>query len=84
MFVKEDLDEFMQKQKCKVDLVSQETIDKDQAWFWTERWQKKETEAEEDIKKGRVKSFASVEELFDEIEESSETHKDRKVQKKRS
>ena len=65
-------------------LIPQETIDKDQTWFWTERWQKKEAEAEEDIKKGRVKSFDSVEELFDEIEETSETDKDGKVQKKRS
>lgn len=60
-------------------LIPQETIDKDQTWFWTERWQKKEAEAEEDIKKGRVKSFESVEDLFDEIEETSETDKDRKV-----
>ena len=45
-------------------LIPQETIDKDQAWFWTERWQKSEAEAEEDIKKGRVKSFDSVEEFL--------------------
>jgi len=65
-------------------LIPQETIDKDQTWFWSDRWQKKEAEAEEDIKKGRVKGFDSVEELFDDIEKTSETHKDGKVQKKRS
>jgi len=65
-------------------LVPQKTIDKDQGWFWTERWQKLEAEAEEDIRKGRVKTFDSVEELFDEIEESSKTDKNRKIQKKRS
>lgn len=65
-------------------LVPQRTIDKDQIWFWTERWQKLEAEAEKDIRKGRVKTFNSVEELFDEIEESSKIDKDRKVQKKRS
>jgi len=65
-------------------LIPQETIDKNQTWFWTERWQKQEVEAEADIQKGRVKSFDSVEELFNEIEETSETHKNGKVQKKRS
>lgn len=65
-------------------LIPQETIDKNQTWFWTERWQKQEAEAEADIQKGRVKSFNSVEDLFNEIEETSETHKNGKVQKKRS
>jgi AbrB family looped-hinge helix DNA binding protein len=50
-------------------LIPQETIDKDQAWFWTERWQKLEEEAEHDIREGRVKSFDSVEDLIDEMEE---------------
>jgi AbrB family looped-hinge helix DNA binding protein len=64
-------------------LVPQETVDKDQSWFWQERWQKLEAEAEEDIRKGRMKSFDSVEELFDEIEGKSETHQDGKIQKER-
>jgi antitoxin MazE len=65
-------------------MVPQETVDKDQSWFWREKWQKLEAEAEEDIQKGRVKSFDSVEGLFDEIEGKPEAHKNRKVQKKRS
>jgi antitoxin MazE len=64
-------------------LVPQETVDKDQSWFWQERWQKLEAEAEEDIRRGSMKSFDSVEELFDEIEGEPETHQDRKIQKKR-
>ncbi len=32
-------------------------VDKDQAWFWTKRWQEGEREAEEDIKAGRVSEF---------------------------
>ena len=32
-------------------------IDKDQAWFWTKRWQEGEKEAEEDIRAGRVHDF---------------------------
>ncbi|MDH5467421.1 MAG: AbrB/MazE/SpoVT family DNA-binding domain-containing protein [Candidatus Aminicenantes bacterium] len=65
-------------------LVPQRIIDKDQNWFWTERWQKLEAEAEKDIRNGRVKTFNSVEELFDEMEESLKADKNRKVQKKRS
>jgi len=65
-------------------LIPQDTIDKDQTWFWTERWQKLEAEADIDIQKGKIKSLDSVEELFHEIEGTSETHKNRKVQRKRS
>jgi len=64
-------------------LIPQETVDREQSWFWQESWQKLEAEAQEDIRKGRVKSFDSVEELFDEIEGRAETHKNRKIQKKR-
>jgi AbrB family looped-hinge helix DNA binding protein len=32
-------------------------VDKDQAWFWTNRWQRGEKEAEEDLRAGRVQNF---------------------------
>lgn len=32
-------------------------VDKEQAWFWTKRWQQGEKEAEEDIRTGRVHRF---------------------------
>ena len=35
-------------------------VDKEQAWFWTNRWQQGEKEAEEDIRTGRVHSFADA------------------------
>jgi AbrB family looped-hinge helix DNA binding protein len=65
-------------------LVPQETVDRDQAWFWKERWQKLEAEADRDIAAGRTKTFASVEDLFHEIEVAAQADADRKVQKKRS
>lgn len=37
-------------------------VDKEQAWFWTKRWQDGEREAEEDIRSGRVHSFSSANE----------------------
>jgi AbrB family looped-hinge helix DNA binding protein len=40
-------------------------IDKDQAWFWTERWQQGEKEAEEDIRAGRVHNFPDAKKAVD-------------------
>lgn len=36
-------------------------VPKEQRWFWTERWQKMEREADEEIRKGKVTTFHSVE-----------------------
>lgn len=48
----------------RVVLVPQSLIDPDQAWFWTEEWQKGEREADEDIRAGRTYGpFDSVEEM---------------------
>ncbi len=37
-------------------------VNKEQAWFWTERWQQGEREAEADIRSGRLHRFADAEE----------------------
>lgn len=65
-------------------LVPQELVDRDQAWFWKERWQKLEAEAERDIAAGRTMTFDSVEDLFHEIEGTAPADPDRTVQKKRA
>lgn len=40
-------------------------VDKNQAWFWTEEWQKGEKEADQDIKAGRVsKEFDTAEDAI--------------------
>lgn len=38
-------------------------IDPTQAYFWTSEWQAGEREAEQDIRRGRVKAFKSVKDL---------------------
>lgn len=45
-------------------------VDEDfsQAYFWSEEWQKAESEATEDIRMGRVKSFNSVDDLIAELQ----------------
>ena len=40
----------------------------DQRWFWTERWQAMEREADEDIAAGRVLRFDNVDEFIDHLE----------------
>jgi AbrB family looped-hinge helix DNA binding protein len=53
----------------KAVLIPKKLVDKNQAYFWTKRWQEGEREAEEDIEAGRVKTFSSVEELVKDLEQ---------------
>lgn len=65
-------------------LIPQETVDRGQAWFWKERWQRLEAEADRDVAEGRTMTFDSVEDLFHEIEGTAPAGSDRKVQEKRA
>lgn len=53
----------------KAVLMPKKLVDKNQAYFWTKRWQEGEREAEEDIKAGRVKTFESVEDLIKDLDQ---------------
>ncbi len=44
-----------------------ETIDPDQAWFWSSEWQVTEREADEDIASGNVEIFSSMDDLIDDL-----------------
>ncbi len=52
-------------------LVPKKLIDKSQAYFWTQQWQSAEREAQADIDAGRVKEFASIDELLAELHSGS-------------
>lgn len=43
-------------------------IDRSQAWFWSEEWQDKEKEADEDIKAGRVYRAKDTSDLFSQLD----------------
>ena len=45
-------------------------VPREQAWFWTERWQAMEREAQEDIAAGRIRRFDSAEDLFNDLDEA--------------
>ena len=51
----------------KAVLVPKKLVDKSQAYFWTNKWQQAEKEADEDIKAGRLRTFDSVEELLEDL-----------------
>lgn len=42
-------------------------VDSAQAWFWSEKWQRGEREVEEDIKKGRTKTYSSIDEMLKDL-----------------
>ena len=43
-------------------------IDRNQAWFWSKRWQEEEKQVEKDFRKGRVKVSKNVDEFIQELE----------------
>jgi AbrB family looped-hinge helix DNA binding protein len=49
-------------------------IDKDQAWFWTRRWQEGERQADEDIKAGRVYHFPDADSAIAALEQAAEEY----------
>jgi antitoxin MazE len=53
----------------KVHLVPVKTVKvpRDQAWFWTEEWQEKEKEADQDLKAGRFREFNSLDDLLSDL-----------------
>jgi AbrB family looped-hinge helix DNA binding protein len=42
-------------------------IDPEQAWFWSDRWQKMERAAQADIDEGRVKRYKSVDDALSDL-----------------
>jgi AbrB family looped-hinge helix DNA binding protein len=54
-FVEVQLDE-----EGRIILTPKKLVNANQAYFWTEEWQKEEHKADEDIKIGRVKRFKST------------------------
>ena len=52
----------------KIVMTPQMVVDASQAWFWTERWQAMEREADEDYAAGRFKSFDNVDDFLAELD----------------
>ncbi len=53
--------EAVRREDGVIELRPQATVDASQKWFWTERWQRMEKDADADIAAGRYKVFDDVE-----------------------
>jgi len=62
-----DLVELLVKEDHIV-LMPKKLIDKSQVYFWTKEWQEAERQAQADIEAGRIQEFASVDELFADLD----------------
>jgi AbrB family looped-hinge helix DNA binding protein len=55
------------EQDGSIRLTPKLVIDRSQAYFWTERWQQGEREAEEDVRAGRYQDFDSMDEFIESL-----------------
>ncbi len=60
----QSLFEAIRREDGVIELRPQETIDAAQKWFWTERWQQMEREADESYAAGRWRRFDDAESLI--------------------
>ena len=51
----------------RVEMIPASLIPKDQLWFWSPEWQKKEREVDEALVRGELKVATSVDELLREL-----------------
>ena len=49
-------------------LRAKKLVDADQAWFWTDAWQRGERRASQDIRNGRVSPAQGADEFLDSLE----------------
>ncbi len=71
--IREDLDanalfEVEQRPDGVIEFRPYGTADPDQRWFWSERWQQMEREADDDYAAGRWKRFDDVESFLAELD----------------
>jgi antitoxin PrlF len=55
---------FYMDERNRVILARAQVIPPEQAWFWSERWQRLEREAQADIDAGQVETFETVEDAL--------------------
>ena len=60
--------EIIEREDGSVELQPVLPVPADQRWFWTERWQAMEKEADADIAAGRVETFDGVDRLLAHLE----------------
>ncbi len=64
----DDLVEFIRREDGVIEIRPLAVIDKSQAWFWTENWQRMEREADQEYAAGRYRVHDSTEEFLAALE----------------
>jgi AbrB family looped-hinge helix DNA binding protein len=67
---------FQINEKGQVVITRLQTISPEQSWFWTERWQKIERQAQADLDAGRVVAFDNVEDAIQYLHTAAEDERD--------
>jgi len=60
--------QIIEREDGRVELVAVIAVPVDQAWFWTDRWQAMEREADADVTAGRVTIVDGADELIDHLD----------------
>jgi bifunctional DNA-binding transcriptional regulator/antitoxin component of YhaV-PrlF toxin-antitoxin module len=55
-----------------IELRAKAAVDADQRWFWTERWQNMEREADDDFRAGRHATFDTAEDFLADLDDDDE------------
>lgn len=58
----------VQLENGKIVLVPMKLVPAEQAWFWTDKWQEGEKEADDNINTGKVKSFNNIDDLLEDLD----------------
>ena len=61
--------EVAEREDGVIELRAHVPVPADQRWFWTERWQRMEREADDDVAAGRVERFDSVDEFLADLDD---------------
>jgi len=61
--------EILERDDGVIELRPQLAIPADQRWFWTQRWQNMEREADADITAGRIERFDSAEDFIADLDD---------------
>ena len=72
-----DLVEVVRRDDGIIELRPRLVVDPEQGWFWSERWQAMEREADEEIRQGKVKRFDDADAFLDELDSRDDGSPDR-------
>jgi len=67
-----DILEVIVEEDGSLHLIPKVAIDRSQAYFWTERWQQGERQADQDLKDGRFQDFETMDDFIHSLQDQAE------------